>query len=150
MLLFFFQALKEASRRPFFSTKLTHSKSDCYSVGVHEAWYNFIPSATLPREETYWIHLMAPPRAVSSRRRHPPAAAPRRRLSCYCWCWRPQRKKKERSLFCTFILLGFRSVGAWSIHLDFYSCNKITTTQIQISRQNWNVFFSNISHQMMI
>ena len=26
-----------------------------------------------------------------------------------------------------------------------YSCNKITTTQIQISRQNWNGFFSNIS-----
>ena len=31
-----------------------------------------------------------------------------------------------------------------------YSCNKITTTQIQISRQNWNGFFSNISRQMMI
>ena len=31
-----------------------------------------------------------------------------------------------------------------------YSCNKITTTQIQISRQNWNGFFSNNSHQMMI
>ena len=72
--------------------------------------------------------------AVSSRRRlqpppSPAAAAvgthhqpPRRRLSWYCWYWRPQRKKKERSLFCTFILLGFRSVGAWSIHLDFYEC----------------------------
>ena len=31
-----------------------------------------------------------------------------------------------------------------------YSCNKITTNQIQISRQIWNVFFSNISHQLMI
>ena len=65
------------------------------------------------------------------RRHPPPAAARRRRVSCFCWCcwcWRPQRKKKERSLFCTFILLGFRSVGAWSIHLDSYSCNKITTT----------------------
>ena len=31
-----------------------------------------------------------------------------------------------------------------------YNCNKITTIQIQISRQNWNGFFSNISHQMMI
>ena len=30
-----------------------------------------------------------------------------------------------------------------------YSCNKITTTWIQISRQNWNYFFSNISQQMM-
>jgi hypothetical protein len=27
-----------------------------------------------------------------------------------------------------------------------YSCNKITTTQIQISRQNWNGFYSNLSH----
>ena len=34
--------------------------------------------------------------------------------------------------------------------LEMYSCNEITTTQIQISRQNWNGFFSNISHQMMI
>ena len=32
----------------------------------------------------------------------------------------------------------------------WYSCNKINTTQIQISRQNRNGFFSNISHQMMI
>ena len=32
----------------------------------------------------------------------------------------------------------------------YYSCNKITTTQIQISRQNWNGFFSNVSRQMMI
>ena len=31
-----------------------------------------------------------------------------------------------------------------------YSCNKITTTWIQISRQNWNGFFSNASHQIMI
>ena len=31
-----------------------------------------------------------------------------------------------------------------------YSCNKITTTQIQNFRQNWNGLFSNISHQMMI
>ena len=31
-----------------------------------------------------------------------------------------------------------------------YSCNKKTTTQIQISRLNWNCFFSNISHQIMI
>ena len=43
----------------------------------------------------------------------------------------------------------------WSWHISYfrfysYSCNKITTTQIQISRQNWNGFFSNISHQMMI
>ena len=29
----------------------------------------------------------------------------------------------------------------------YYSCNKITKTWIQISRQNRNVFFSNISHQ---
>ena len=31
-----------------------------------------------------------------------------------------------------------------------YSCNKITTTQIQISCQNWNGFFSNNSHLRMI
>ena len=31
-----------------------------------------------------------------------------------------------------------------------YNCNKITTTQIQISRQNQNDFFPNISHQMII
>ena len=30
-----------------------------------------------------------------------------------------------------------------------YSCNKITTTQIQISRQNGNVFFSNIKGQLI-
>ena len=33
---------------------------------------------------------------------------------------------------------------------NFYSCNKINTTWIQISRQNWNGFFSNASHQIMI
>ena len=31
-----------------------------------------------------------------------------------------------------------------------YSCNKITNIQVQISRQNWNGFLPNISHQMMI
>ena len=31
-----------------------------------------------------------------------------------------------------------------------YSCNKITKTRIQISRQNRFGFFSNISNQMMI
>ena len=31
-----------------------------------------------------------------------------------------------------------------------YSYNKIITNQIQISRQNWNGFFSNASHQIMI
>ena len=31
-----------------------------------------------------------------------------------------------------------------------YSCNKITTTQIQISRQKLKYFFANFSHQMMI
>ena len=31
-----------------------------------------------------------------------------------------------------------------------YSCNNITKTWIQISRKNWNGFFSNISYQMMI
>ena len=34
--------------------------------------------------------------------------------------------------------------------LKMYSSNKITKTWIQISCQNWNGFFSNISHQMMI
>ena len=32
----------------------------------------------------------------------------------------------------------------------YYSCNKITETWIQISRQNWFGFSSNISHQMII
>ena len=32
----------------------------------------------------------------------------------------------------------------------WYSCNKITKTWIQISRQSWIGFFSNISHQRMI
>ena len=31
-------------------------------------------------------------------------------------------------------------------HHEMYSCNKITTAQILISRQNWNGFFSNINH----
>ena len=31
-----------------------------------------------------------------------------------------------------------------------YSCNKITMTQVQISRQSGNGSFSSISHQMMI
>ena len=31
-----------------------------------------------------------------------------------------------------------------------YSCNKITSTWIQIYRQNWDGFFSNASHQIMI
>ena len=31
-----------------------------------------------------------------------------------------------------------------------YSCNKIKSTWIQISHQNWNGFFSNISHRMII
>ena len=35
-------------------------------------------------------------------------------------------------------------------NFELYRCNKIITTQIQISRQNWNGFFSNISHRMMI
>ena len=35
-------------------------------------------------------------------------------------------------------------------HPLMYSSNKITKTQIQISRQNWSYLFSNISHQMMI
>ena len=39
----------------------------------------------------------------------------------------------------------------WKLE-DFrkYSCNNITTTWIQISRQNWNGFFSNASHQIKI
>ena len=31
----------------------------------------------------------------------------------------------------------------------WYSCNKITTTKIRISHQDWNGFFSDISHQMI-
>ena len=39
------------------------------------------------------------------------------------------------------------------LHFDqlyAYNCNKITRTWIQISRQNWNGFFSNANHQIMI
>ena len=32
----------------------------------------------------------------------------------------------------------------------YYSCNKIPATELQISRQNWNGFFSNASHKIMI
>ena len=34
--------------------------------------------------------------------------------------------------------------------LSKYSCNKITKTWIQISRQNWKDFYSNISHQRLV
>ena len=37
-----------------------------------------------------------------------------------------------------------------SRQFTWYSCNKITTTWIQISCQNWNGFLSNASHQIMI
>jgi len=43
-----------------------------------------------------------------------------------------------------------RSSSSFLLTWSRYSCNKITTTQIQISRQNLSDFFSNISHQMMI
>ena len=36
------------------------------------------------------------------------------------------------------------------IQIPWYSSNKITKTQIQISHQNWNGLFSIISHQMTI
>ena len=48
----------------------------------------------------------------------------------------------------SFVIYWQASGGLLAIRL--YSCNKITTTWIQIFRQNWNGFFSNISHQMMI
>ena len=51
--------------------------------------------------------------------------------------------------FCFFALEHF----ALPTYFDFfsrYSCNKITKTWIQISRQNQNVFFLNIIHQRMI
>ena len=44
----------------------------------------------------------------------------------------------------------FESSNIFSRDFGIYSCDKITTTQIQISHQNWNYFFSYISHQMMI
>ena len=37
-----------------------------------------------------------------------------------------------------------------SFKISSCSYNKITIIQIQISRQNWNGFFKNISHQMML
>ena len=51
------------------------------------------------------------------------------------------------------LLLFFKRVSflfhpQWNRKL--YSCSKKTTTWIQISRQNRNSFFSNISHQIMI
>ena len=40
---------------------------------------------------------------------------------------------------------------AWNFHvLNWYSCNKIITTQNQIFRQNWNALFSNISNHFII
>ena len=33
---------------------------------------------------------------------------------------------------------------------QLYSCNRITTTWIQISRQNWNGFFSNAKGQLIL
>ena len=36
------------------------------------------------------------------------------------------------------------------IKVIVYSCNRTTMTWIQISRQNWNSFFSNARHQIMI
>ena len=49
------------------------------------------------------------------------------------------------------LLLSYRSSfksELTSKHWDFYSCNKIFKTWIQIFRQNWFGFFSNISHQI--
>ena len=37
-----------------------------------------------------------------------------------------------------------------SISRSCYRCNKITKTRIQISRQNWNVFVSDINRQIII
>jgi len=42
-------------------------------------------------------------------------------------------------------------VKIWIIWNDYFMYNnKVTTTWIQISCQNWNAFFSNASHQIMI
>ena len=65
---------------------------------------------------------------------------------------KPVRNRKKawpkwRQWYCQKILQLNRPITTTTIR---YSCNKITATQIQISRQNWNGFFSNISHQMMI
>ena len=49
--------------------------------------------------------------------------------------------KDDIYLILKVILLGNVCKISW------YSCDKITMTHIQISRQNGNGFFSNISHQ---
>ena len=40
--------------------------------------------------------------------------------------------------------------GSYTKSSFYYSCDKITTTWIQISRQIWNGFSSNASHQITI
>ena len=47
-----------------------------------------------------------------------------------------------------FVISNQKMIFIWMTNC--YSCNKITKTWIQISRQNWNGYFSNASHQIMI
>ena len=80
-------------------------------------------------------------------------------MFCECFIdfsWKPLHIKTK-----IYIQISFQSVIVfWSCKkLNFkkmdcdlfvrYSWNKITTTQIQISRQNWNGLFSTISHQIV-
>ena len=45
----------------------------------------------------------------------------------------------------------FSNFQIWQKIITYlYSCDKIITIQIQISRENWNYFFSNNGHHMMI
>ena len=61
------------------------------------------------------------------------------------------RKKKNKESELLKKCRSWKKLSKLCFHwLWFYSCNKLNTTQIQISRQNWNGFFWNISRQMMI
>ena len=57
---------------------------------------------------------------------------------------------RHNSFQCQASFVTYWQASGGLLAIRLYSCNKITTTWIQIFRQNWNGFFSNISHQMMI
>ena len=65
-------------------------------------------------------------------------------------------KCKILRIGCIFIVVvtDVKFVSTWRDKAKkingLYSCDKITRTWIQISRQNWNGFFSNISHPRII
>ena len=56
----------------------------------------------------------------------------------------------DKSSVCSWTPKTVKELNTFNLQIRLlYSCNKITTTWIQISHQNWNGFFSNASHQIM-